>query len=103
MGLINPDSYVTNIGVDKTNTYISFGTNGVTVYKNGTDENGNTLFTVSSVANIYWDKDAREAGKAGLSSVPVSTSVSGDPGIDQGVYVLLYARLKVMFPNAYDA
>lgn len=103
MGLINPDPYSTNIGVDKTNTYISFGSNGVTVYKNGTDENGNTLFTVSSVANIYWDIDARHAGKNALSSVVVNTTVSGNPGIDQGVYVLLYAQLKIMFPNAYDA
>ena len=102
MGIINPDVYVTNQGIEKKNTYISFYNHAVNMRKNGIDPSSLNVYEVSSVANIWWDQPARESSKNTLVSVYVSTQLSSD-AIGQNLYTILYARLKVMFPNAYDA
>lgn len=102
MGIINPDVYVTNQGIEKKNTYISFYNQTVNMKKTNKDPSAVNLYEVSAIANIWWDQPARESDKNTITCVFVSTKVAAD-AIDQNLYTILYARLKVMFPNAYDA
>jgi hypothetical protein len=103
MGLINPDVYTTNQGIDKTNTYISFYGQNVSLRKNGVDASGVSVYEVSSIANIWWDQNARETNKSPIACVLVSKQEVGDASINESLYTILYAQLKVMFPNAYDS
>lgn len=100
MGLINPDIYVTNQGIEKANTYISFFGQSVNMRKNGTDASGVSVFDVNAIACIWWDQASRESNKSPIASIMVSVQTTD---ISQNLYSLLYAQLKVMFPNAYDS
>ena len=102
MGIINPDVYVTNQGIEKKNTYISFYNHAVNMRKNGIDSSGLNVYEVSSIANIWWDQPARESDKNTLTSVFISTQLASD-SIGQNLYTILYEKLKAMFPNAYDS
>ena len=103
MGLINPDVYVTNQGIEKTNTYISFYGQNVNLRKTGVDASGVSLYEVSAIANIWWDEAARVSGKSSIACLLVSSQIVGDAALNESLYTILYAQLKVIFPNAYDA
>lgn len=102
MGLINPDVYVTNQGIEKTNTYISFYNQNINMRKTGIDSEGLNTYEVSAVSNIWWDQSTRESNKNTIACVLVRTQVD-DNSINENLYTILYAQLKVMFPNAYDS
>jgi hypothetical protein len=102
MGLINPDVYVTNQGIEKTNTYISFFGQNVNLRKTGTDPSGVSVYQVTAIACVWWDSTARESNKSPIASILVSKEVTGNAGINESLYTILYAQLKLMFPNAYD-
>lgn len=103
MGLINPDVYTTNQGVQKANTYISFVGSQVNLRKLSTDASGVSTYEVNSIASIFWDEQARFSGKSSLSVLLVAAKLVGNVQLDQNLYGVLYARLKEIFPNAYDS
>lgn len=103
MGLINPDVYVTNQGIEKANTYISFYGQNLTMRKTGVDASGVPVYEVNGIANIWWDQAARENNKGSIACLLVSSQVASETGVSESLYTILYAKLKVIFPNAYDS
>jgi hypothetical protein len=100
MGLINPDVYVTNQGIEKAGTYIAFVGTQLSLRKNGTDVSGGVTYSVESIASIFWDKAARDSGKNSIATVFVQTKTLD---IAQNLYSVLYEELKKQYPNAVDA
>lgn len=103
MGLINPDVYVTNQGIEKTNTYISFFGQNINLKKTSEDVSGVPVYETTAIACIWWDQAARESNKGPIASILVSKKVPSDSGVNESLYTVLYSQLKSMFPNAYDS
>lgn len=109
MGIINPDLFVFNNGIEKANTYISFAneqlhlTQDVPMYPTQVIINSsNRKYRIHGNYNIYWSKEARFAGKQAIQSGYINT-IFEDP-IPVNIYEYLYSILKTStFPNAVDS
>lgn len=114
MGLTNPDVFVFNNGVEKANTYISFGNETLYVrqdmnmYPMGPMGSmqppsiSDRKYRINANYNIYWDKHARFSNKPFIQQGYVS-AVFDDPS-PVNVYGCLYDVLKqTVFPNATDS
>ena len=103
MGLINNDEYTANNGVQKTGTYISFSNETIYI----TQVLGNPqapaapVYQVRANYRVFWDQEARLAGKTFLDLQPVSTQVPSS-ALGGNMYDLLYSVLKAKYPNTTD-
>ena len=127
MGLINNDVYETATGVQKVGSYVSF-TNEV-LYLNKNNSSGpfpstsgsnlfpspfggfgkapvpsvpSDLYTVRANYRVFWDKDARDAGKSFIELKSVSMTISSET-LSENLYTCLYSELKKLYPNSSDA
>ena len=104
MGLINNDVYSCASGVQKTGTYISFGTETIYLCQNSTDPlvpAADRKYNVRANYRVYWDKDCRNANKPFLDLQSVSTQLTSAQ-LESNLYGALYDALKVTYPNCTD-
>lgn len=113
MGLINNDTFTASNGVQKTGTYISF--NNETIYLRKGNmypammpssaapdaASSNDMYMVNANYRVFWDKEAKEAGKTFIELRNVSAMVPLAQ-LDSNLYSVLYEELKKQYPNTMD-
>jgi hypothetical protein len=110
MGLINNDTFTASNGVQKTGTYISF--NNETIYlRKGTASAymmpptsvpvTDDTYMVNANYRVFWDKEAKDAGKSFIELRNVSAVVTLAQ-LDSNLYGILYEELKKQYPNTVD-
>lgn len=97
MGLIVNENYVAANGVQKQGVYISF--NNETVYLRKESSNA---YRVNANYRVFWDKDAKDAGKSFLELNSVSASIS-EQELNSNLYTCLYNELKKKYVNSVDS
>lgn len=109
MGLIVNENYVAANGVQKQGVYISFnnetvylrkGSSGLTVYP--ADPALANKYEVRANYRVFWDKDAKDAGKPFLEVNSVTVSLSEEE-LNNNLYTCLYNELKKKYVNSVDA
>ena len=96
MGLINHDSYTTSYGIDVTDTYISVGTNNISIYKDDTNH------LMDYIATIWASQTSRDNNQRSLQSL-CRTVTMDSTQLAEGAYDVAYADLKTVFTNTTDA
>lgn len=109
MGLIDHDVYQSNNGVEKINVYISFTNETIYLVKNIIQTSPTSPDVVDPVkpyrvyANyrVYWDKEARDAGKPFMDLKSVEQNIDNSQ-LNESLYGILYLKLKEIYPNSTD-
>lgn len=97
MGLINPDTYTTKAGVEKTGTYLSFAHETIFVQKES-----ETVYNLFGNYRVYWNKDTRLAEKPFLVTEQVQCTLSEADLSTMNPYMCLYDALRLKYTNAID-
>jgi len=98
MGLIVNDTYTASNGVEKAGVYISF--NSETVYLR--KENDENKYNVRANYRVYWDKQAKDAGKQFVELNSVSVSIPAED-LGSNLFACLYAEIKKKYVNSTDS
>jgi hypothetical protein len=110
MGLINNDTFTASNGVQKTGTYISFNNETIYLRKGAssaymmppsTVPSTDDTYMVNANYRVFWDKDAKDAGKSFIELRNVSAAVTLAQ-LDSNLYGILYEELKKQYPNTVD-
>ena len=97
MGIILQEPYTTSQGIVLANLYASFATN--TIVTEAVASANVKTFNIYCPANLYVDRECREAGKKYLDTLAVTAR--GVPSAD-APYTSLYAELKNALPASID-
>lgn len=109
MGLIVNENYVASNGVQKQGVYISFnnetvylrkGSSGLSVYP--PDASSADKYEVRANYRVFWDKDAKDAGKTFMELSSVSTSIPVEE-LNGNLFTCLYNELKKKYVNSVDS
>lgn len=109
MGLIVNENYVAANGVQKQGVYISFnnetvylrkGSSGLGVYPQ--DATMSDKYEVRANYRVFWDKEAKDAGKTFLEINSVSVYVSAEE-LNGNLFTCLYNELKKKYVNSVDS
>ena len=93
MGVIVKDTISTDIGIDVTDVYGSFGTSDIRLTRKDPRRNESTLkYELEGVITLWKDEDARKNDKRSLSGERVV--ITGDTPPTGNYYELLYAKYK---------
>lgn len=110
MGLINNDLYTASNGVQKSGTYISF-TNEVLYLKKkegfvtpATNVPNAVAKPYTAYANyrIYWDETSRTTNKGFIDLKNITVDLE-ESELNDSLYTILYAKLKLTYPNTTNA